>query len=53
MLSGAPVFVNFLTNSQEVRSTLRPIDVLVYGWVGDKYAFFELDCSFFTCGIRE
>jgi hypothetical protein len=28
--------VNFLTDSHEGRSTLRPADVLVYGWVGGK-----------------
>jgi len=28
------VSVNFLTNSQEGRSTLRPTDVVVYWWIG-------------------
>jgi hypothetical protein len=34
--------VNFLTDSLEGRSTLRPTDILVYGWVGGKYACVDL-----------
>ncbi|KAK2421664.1 hypothetical protein QL285_032272 [Trifolium repens] len=34
--------VNFLTNPQEGRSTLRPTDVIVYGWVGGKHACVNL-----------
>jgi hypothetical protein len=34
--------VNFLTDPQERRSTLRPADVLVYGWVGGKHACVDL-----------
>jgi hypothetical protein len=34
--------MNFLTNSQERRSTLRPADVLVYGWEGGKHACVNL-----------
>ncbi|KAK2358664.1 hypothetical protein QL285_095835 [Trifolium repens] len=34
--------VNFLTDSLEGRSTLRPADVLVYGWVGGKHACVDL-----------
>jgi hypothetical protein len=34
--------VNFLTDPQEGRSTLRPADVLVYGWVGGKHACVDL-----------
>jgi hypothetical protein len=30
--------VNFLTDLLERRFTLRLADVLVYGWVGEKYA---------------
>jgi hypothetical protein len=30
--------VNFLTNPHERRSTLRPADIMVYGWVGGKHA---------------
>lgn len=31
-------FVNFLTHPHEGRSKLRPADVMVYGWVGEKHA---------------
>ncbi|KAK2414652.1 hypothetical protein QL285_037222 [Trifolium repens] len=34
--------VNFLTDPQEGRSTLRPADVLVYGWVGGKHVCVDL-----------
>ncbi|KAL5732102.1 hypothetical protein ACHQM5_004757 [Ranunculus cassubicifolius] len=34
--------VNFLTDPQEGRSTLRPADVLVFGWVGGKHACVDL-----------
>ncbi|KAK2413652.1 hypothetical protein QL285_036340 [Trifolium repens] len=34
--------VNFLTDPLEGRSTLRPTDVLVYGWVGGKHACVDL-----------
>jgi hypothetical protein len=34
--------VNFLTDPQEERSTLRPADVMVYGWVGGKHACVDL-----------
>ncbi|PNY11325.1 auxilin-like protein, partial [Trifolium pratense] len=34
--------VNFLTDPLEGRSTLRPADVLVYGWVGGKHACVDL-----------
>ncbi|MCI45909.1 auxilin-like protein, partial [Trifolium medium] len=34
--------VNFLTDPQKRRSTLRPADVLVYGWVGGKHACVDL-----------
>ncbi|MCI28228.1 auxilin-like protein, partial [Trifolium medium] len=34
--------VKFLTDPQEVRSTLRPADVLVYGWIGRKHACVDL-----------
>jgi hypothetical protein len=34
--------VNFLTDPLEGRSTLRPTDVLVYRWVGEKHAFVNL-----------
>jgi hypothetical protein len=34
--------VNFLTDPQEERSTLRPADVTVYGWVGGKHACVDL-----------
>ncbi|KAL5703887.1 hypothetical protein ACHQM5_022381 [Ranunculus cassubicifolius] len=34
--------VNFLTDPREGRSTLRPADVLIYGWVGGKHACVDL-----------
>ena len=34
--------VNFLTNPLDIRSTLRPADVMVYGWVGGKHAYVDL-----------
>nr|GEX77533.1 leucine-rich repeat protein [Tanacetum cinerariifolium] len=34
--------VNFLTDSSDERSTLRPADVLVFGWVEGKHACVNL-----------
>ncbi|GKD48808.1 hypothetical protein Tco_1277784 [Tanacetum coccineum] len=34
--------VNFLTDPSDGRSTLRPADVLVFGWVGAKYVCVNL-----------
>ncbi|KAF5801739.1 hypothetical protein HanXRQr2_Chr06g0251561 [Helianthus annuus] len=34
--------VNFLTDPLEGRSTLRPADILVFGWVGGKHACVDL-----------
>lgn len=34
--------VNFLTDPLEGRSTLRPADVLVFGWIGGKHACVDL-----------
>ena len=34
--------VNFLTDPQGGRSTFRPADVLVYGWIGGKHACVDL-----------
>nr|GEU63514.1 hypothetical protein [Tanacetum cinerariifolium] len=34
--------VNFLTDPSDGRSTLRPADVLVFGWVGGKHACADL-----------
>ncbi|GJZ88958.1 putative reverse transcriptase domain-containing protein [Tanacetum coccineum] len=34
--------VNFLTDPSDGRSTLRPADVLVFGWVGGKHAYVDL-----------
>ncbi|GJT83174.1 hypothetical protein Tco_1057516, partial [Tanacetum coccineum] len=34
--------VNFLTGPSDGRSTLRPADVLVFGWVGGKHACVDL-----------
>ena len=40
MKKDAPV--NFLTDTLDRRSTLRPADVMVYGWVGGKHACVDL-----------
>jgi hypothetical protein len=45
--------LNFLTDPQEGRSTLRSVNVLVHGWVPRQTCLCELDCSFFTCGIED
>ncbi|KAL7603985.1 hypothetical protein Lser_V15G19890 [Lactuca serriola] len=34
--------VNFLTDPTEGRSTLRPADILIFGWVGGKHACVDL-----------
>nr|GEV19147.1 putative exostosin-like protein [Tanacetum cinerariifolium] len=34
--------VNLLTDSSDGRSTLRPADILVFGWVGGKHACVDL-----------
>nr|KAJ0213536.1 hypothetical protein LSAT_V11C400199650 [Lactuca sativa] len=34
--------VNFLTDPQDARSTLRPADILVFGWIGGKHASVDL-----------
>ncbi|GJS95013.1 hypothetical protein Tco_0801981 [Tanacetum coccineum] len=34
--------VNFLTDPSDGRSTLRPADILVFGWVGGKHACVDL-----------
>nr|GFA14378.1 putative reverse transcriptase domain-containing protein [Tanacetum cinerariifolium] len=34
--------VNFLTDPSDRRSTLRPADVLIFGWVGGKHACVDL-----------
>ncbi|GJW00191.1 hypothetical protein Tco_1555442 [Tanacetum coccineum] len=34
--------VNFLTDSSDGRSTLRPTDVLIFGWVEGKHVFVDL-----------
>ena len=36
--------VNFLTDPSEGRSTLRPADILVFGWTGGKHACVDLTC---------
>jgi hypothetical protein len=35
--------VNFIIDPLEGRSTLRPANVLVYRWVGEKYACVDLN----------
>ncbi|KAL7604359.1 hypothetical protein Lser_V15G20211 [Lactuca serriola] len=34
--------MNFLTDPQDGRSTLRPADILVFGWIGGKHACVDL-----------
>ncbi|GKE60124.1 hypothetical protein Tco_1510491, partial [Tanacetum coccineum] len=34
--------VNFLTDPSDERSTLRPADILVFGWVGGKHVWVDL-----------
>nr|KAJ0213464.1 hypothetical protein LSAT_V11C400188450 [Lactuca sativa] len=36
------VLVNFLTGPRDGRSTLRPVDILVFGWIGGKHACVDL-----------
>ncbi|GKB22324.1 putative reverse transcriptase domain-containing protein [Tanacetum coccineum] len=45
--------VNFLTDPSDGRSTLRPVDVLVFRWVGGKHACVDLTgvSPFSTCGF--
>ncbi|MCI11580.1 auxilin-like protein [Trifolium medium] len=44
--------VNFLTDPQEGRSTLRPADVMVYGWVDGKHACVDLTRVSPLVGLR-
>jgi hypothetical protein len=44
--------VNFLTDPREGRSTLRPADVLVYGWIGGKHACVDLTGVSPLVGLR-
>ncbi|KAM0040792.1 putative exostosin [Helianthus debilis subsp. tardiflorus] len=46
-------FVNFLTDLIEGRSTLRPADLLVFGWVGEKHACVDLTGVSPLVGLRE
>ncbi|KAL6500200.1 hypothetical protein OROHE_025566 [Orobanche hederae] len=45
--------VNFLTDPHEGRSTLRPADILVYGWVGGKHACVDLTGVSPLVGLRD
>ncbi|KAI3713814.1 hypothetical protein L1987_72400 [Smallanthus sonchifolius] len=45
--------VNFLTDPAEGRSTLRPADVLVFGWEGGKHACVDLTGVSPLAGLRE
>ncbi|KAJ0491738.1 putative exostosin [Helianthus annuus] len=45
--------VNFLTDPMEGRSTLRPADLLVFGWVGGKHACVDLTGVSPLAGLRE
>ncbi|GJU57361.1 GDSL esterase/lipase-like protein [Tanacetum coccineum] len=45
--------VNFLTDPLEGRSTLRPADILVFGWAGGKHACVDIQ-EFPSClGLRD
>lgn len=46
------VRVNFLTDPQEGRSTLRSTNVLVYGWVTGKHACVNLTGFSPLAGLR-
>ncbi|GKF27954.1 hypothetical protein Tco_0094296 [Tanacetum coccineum] len=41
-LSSKEAYVNFLTDPSDERSTLRPADILVFGWVGGKHVCVDL-----------
>ncbi|KAJ0925676.1 putative exostosin [Helianthus annuus] len=45
--------VNFLTDPMEGRSTLRPADLLVFGWAGGKHACVDLTGVSPLVGLRE
>ncbi|KAK1411384.1 hypothetical protein QVD17_37932 [Tagetes erecta] len=45
--------VNFLTDPREGRSTLRPADVLVFGWAGGKHACVDLTRVSPLVGLRD
>nr|GEU97610.1 putative exostosin-like protein [Tanacetum cinerariifolium] len=45
--------VNFLTDPLEGRSTLRPADILVFGWTGGKHACVDLTGVSPLVGFRE
>ncbi|GJU45529.1 zf-CCHC domain-containing protein [Tanacetum coccineum] len=45
--------VNFLTDPLEGRSTLRPADILVFGWAGGKHACVDLTGVSPFVGIRD
>jgi hypothetical protein len=44
--------MNFLTDPLEGRSTFRPTDVLVHGWVGGKHACVDLTGVSPLVGLR-
>lgn len=44
--------VNFLTNSDERRSTFRPTHILVYRWVREKHVRVDLTRIFSLVGLR-
>nr|GFA48490.1 putative reverse transcriptase domain-containing protein [Tanacetum cinerariifolium] len=41
-ISAKKALVNFITNPSDGRSTFRPANVLVFGWVGGKHACVDL-----------
>ncbi|GJY53240.1 hypothetical protein Tco_0444904 [Tanacetum coccineum] len=45
--------VNFLTDLLEWRSTLRPADILVFGWAGGKHACVDLTGVSPLVGLRD
>jgi hypothetical protein len=45
--------MNFLINPQEGRSTLRPADIMMYGWVWEKQVCLDLTGVFSLVGLRD
>ncbi|KAJ0837048.1 putative exostosin [Helianthus annuus] len=44
---------NFLTHPLDGRSTLRPVDIFVSGWAGEKHACVDLTGVFSLVGLRD
>ncbi|KAL8253466.1 hypothetical protein R6Q59_037159 [Mikania micrantha] len=45
--------VNFLTDPLEARSTLRPVDILVFGWEGGKHSCVDVTGMSHLVGLRD